>query len=124
MPSTAIISGVFLILIGIAGYAFSDLESTRRLTALIPAAFGLLLVILGFIAKSNENLRRHLMHAAVIVGLLGFLIPTARLLSNVSELRMSLGVLSQAAMALVCLFFVILSIQSFVNARRNRTTDI
>ena len=124
MPSTAIISGVFLILIGIAGYAFSDLESTRRLTALIPAAFGLLLVILGFIAKSNENLRKHLMHAAVIVGLLGFLIPTARLLSNVSELRMSLGVLSQAAMALVCLFFVILSIQSFVNARRNRTTDI
>jgi len=124
MPSTAIISGVFLILIGIAGYAFSDLESTRRLTALIPAAFGLLLVILGFIAKSNESLRRHLMHAAVIVGLLGFLIPTARLLSNVSELRMSLGVLSQAAMALVCLFFVILSIQSFVNARRNRTTDI
>jgi len=124
MPSTAIVSGVFLILIGIVGYAFSDLESTRRLTALIPAAFGLLLVILGFIAKSNENLRKHLMHAAVIVGLLGFMIPTARLLSNVSDLKVSLAVLSQAAMALVCLFFVILSVQSFVNARRNRTTDI
>ena len=124
MPSTAIASGVFLILIGIVGYAFSDLESTRRLTALIPAAFGMLLVILGFIAKSNENLRKHLMHAAVIVGLLGFMIPTARLLSNFSDLKVSLAVLSQAAMALVCLFFVILSIQSFVNARRNRTNDI
>ncbi len=124
MPSTAIISGVFLILIGIVGYVFSDLESTKRLTALIPAAFGLLLVVLGFIAKSNENLRKHLMHAAVIVGLLGFFIPTARLLMNASDIRMSLGVLSQAAMALVCLFFVILSVQSFANAQRNRTTDV
>lgn len=124
MPSTAIISGVFLILIGIVGYVFSDLESTKRLTALIPAAFGLLLVVLGFIAKSNENLRKHLMHAAVIVGLLGFFIPTARLLMNANDIKMSLSVLSQAAMAIVCLFFVILSIQSFVNARRNRTMDV
>ncbi len=123
MPSTAIVSGVFLILIGIVGYVFSDLESGKRLTALIPAAFGLLLVVLGFVAKSSENLRKHLMHAAVIVGLMGFFIPAARLLMNVSNLKVSLGVLSQAAMALVCLFFVILSIQSFINARRNRTAD-
>jgi len=123
MPSTAIASGVFLILIGIVGYIFSDLESTKRLTALIPAAFGLLLVILGVVAQSKENLRKHLMHAAVIVGLLGFLIPTARLLMNVSNLKVSLGVLTQAAMALVCLFFVILCVQSFINARRNRTAD-
>jgi len=87
---------------------------------LIPAAFGLLLLIFGLIAKSKENLRKHLMHAAVLVGILGFLIPTARLVSQMSNIRISLAVLSQAAMALVCLFFVILSVQSFVNARRNR----
>ncbi len=118
MPSTSIISGVLLILIGIMGYAFSVFDGNTSLTALIPAAFGLLLVIFGFIAKSNENLRRHLMHAAVLVGLLGFLIPTVRLVSQANNLKVSLAVLSQAAMALVCLFFVILSIQSFVNARR------
>ena len=124
MPSTAIISGVLLIVIGILGYVFSIIDGNTSLTALIPAAFGLLLAILGFIAKSNENLRKHLMHVAVIVGLLGFLIPTVRLLSRISDIKVSLAVLSQAAMAIVCLFFVILCVQSFINARRNRTTEI
>lgn len=120
MPSTSIISGVLLILIGIAGYIFSLLDGNTSLTALIPAAFGILLVIFGFLAKSNENLRKHLMHAAVLVGLLGFLIPAYRLVSQMSNIKVSLAVLSQAAMALVCLFFVILSVQSFINARRQR----
>ncbi len=120
MPTTSIISGVFLILIGIFGYVFSLIDGNTSVTALIPAVFGLLLTIFGFIAKSNEGLRKHLMHAAVLVGLLGFLIPTVRFVSQANNLKVSLAVLSQAAMAIVCLFFVILSIQSFVNARRNR----
>lgn len=124
MPSTSIVSGVLLILIGIAGYVFSIADGNTSLTALIPAAFGLLLVVFGVIAKSNEGLRKHLMHAAVLVGLLGFIIPAWRLVSQASNLKVSLAVLSQAAMALICLFFVILSVQSFVNARRNRTGDI
>jgi len=123
MPSTSIVSGVLLIFIGIAGYVFSIVDGNTSLTALIPAAFGLLLVIFGALAKSNERLRKHLMHAAVLVGLLGFIIPAWRLVSQASNLTVSLAVLSQAAMALICLFFVILSVQSFVNARRERTTD-
>lgn len=124
MPSTAIVSGILLILVGIAGYAIGVVNDNASLTAMIPAAFGLLLLILGFVAKSKENLRKHLMHAAVLVGLLGFIIPTARLVSGWSKLSVSPAVLSQALMGLICLFFVILSIQSFVNARRNRTTEI
>ena len=124
MPSTAIVSGILLILVGIAGYAIGVVNDNASLTAMIPAAFGLLLLILGFVAKSRENLRKHLMHAAVLVGLLGFIIPTARLVSGWSKLSVSPAVLSQALMGLICLFFVILSIQSFVNARRNRTTEI
>jgi preprotein translocase subunit Sss1 len=124
MPSTSIISGILLILIGIAGYVFSIFDGNKSVTALIPAAFGLLLLIFGLIAQSKENLRKHLMHAAVLVGLIGFLIPTFRLISQASNIKVSLAVLSQAAMAIVCLFFVILSIQSFVNARRSRTIDV
>jgi len=120
MPSTSIISGVLLILIGILGYVFSLIDGNTSVTALIPAAFGLLLVIFGLLAKSKENLRKHLMHAAVLVGLLGFLIPTIRLVSQANNIKVSLAVLSQATMALICLFFVILSVQSFVNARRDR----
>ncbi len=124
MPSTAIISGILLILIGIFGYAFSIIDGNTSLTALIPAAFGLLLAILGFAAKSKENLRKHLMHAAVVVGLLGFLIPMWRILSQISNIKISLAVLSQAAMALICLVFVILSVKSFIDARKNKTAEV
>jgi preprotein translocase subunit Sss1 len=120
MPSTSIVSGVLLILIGIIGYVFSLIDGHTSLTALIPAAFGLLLVIFGFAAKSKENLRKHLMHAAVLVGLLGFLIPAWRLISRMNDLTVSLAVLSQAAMALICLVFVILCVNSFIAVRQNR----
>lgn len=119
MPSTAIVSGILLILIGVIGYIFGLVDGNASLTALIPAAFGLLLAVFGFLAKSNENLRKHLMHAAVVVGLLGFIIPTARLVSQASKITVSLAVLSQAAMALICLVFVILCIKSFIDARRS-----
>lgn len=120
MPSTAIISGVLLILVGIAGFGFSILDGANAPTALIPAAFGLLLVILGLIAKSKENLRMHLMHAAILVGLAGFIIPLTRLIPQLSQIRVSLAVLSQVAMSLICLVFVILCVKSFIDARRNR----
>ena len=120
MPSTSIFSGVLLILIGIIGYVFSIVDGNTSLTALIPAAFGLLLVLLGFVAKAKESLRMHLMHAAVLIGLIGFIIPTARLVSQIRNIQVSLAVLSQAAMAVICLVFVILGIKSFINARKNR----
>ncbi|MGI9035635.1 MAG: hypothetical protein ACR2GD_06310 [Pyrinomonadaceae bacterium] len=144
MPSASIVSGVLLILLGIFGYVFSLIDNHASLTALIPAAFGLLLVIFGWLAKSKENLRKHLMHAAVLVALVGFVIPAARVLSNlISVLSMtspaltssesagigatggkiiSLAILSQIIMALICLVFVILSVKSFVDARRNRVS--
>ena len=121
MPSTAIVSGVLLILIGIAGYLFSIVDGNTSLTALIPAAFGILLAVLGFAAKSKENLRKHLMHAAVLVGLLGFIVPAARIVSKLSDFKVSLAVLSQISMAVVCLVFVLLCIKSFIDARKNPT---
>ena len=120
MPSTTIVSGILLILIGIAGYAFSLIDGNTSLTALIPSAFGVVLVILGIAATYSEGMRKHLMHAAMVIGLLGFLIPTFRLISQINDIKISLAVLSQALMAIVCLFYVILGVQSFVNARRNR----
>ena len=119
MPSTAIGCGLSLILIGIAGYVWGMMDGKASITALIPAFFGLVIALLGAFAKSNENLRKHLMHVAVLVGLIGFIIPAFRLLSKLGDLTLSAAVVSQAAMALICLIFVILCIQSFVNARRS-----
>jgi hypothetical protein len=87
-------------------------------TALIPAAVGVILILLGVFARMNEGLRKHLMHVAVIIALLGFIASAGRLLSKVSELTYNAAVVSQVSMALVCLLFVILAIKSFVDARR------
>lgn len=124
MPSTSIISGILLILIGMVGYLLGMRDGQASPTALIPAAFGLLLVIFGFLAKSKENLRKHLMHAAVVVGLFGFLATASSvlkipaLLSGTAE--RPLAVVSQFAMAVICFVFVLICINSFVAARRNR----
>lgn len=119
MPSTAIGCGLALILVGIAGYVWGMLGGSASVTALIPAFFGLVIALLGAFAKSNESMRKHLMHAALLVALIGFIVPAYRLLSMGSGLSLSPAVVSQAAMALLCLIFVVLGIQSFVNARRS-----
>ena len=121
MPKTAIGIGVLLMIIGIAGYVVGMMGDRASVTALIPAFIGIVLVLLGAIANASEGLRKHLMHAAILVALLGFIATAGRLVSRLSELTMSPAVLSQAATAVLCLVFVILAIRSFAAARRDRT---
>jgi uncharacterized membrane protein len=120
MPSTSIICGVLLILIGIAGYINGVVNDKASVTALIPAFIGVVIGLLGVLAGMKEGLRKHLMHAAVVVALLGFIATAGRLVSKISELSASPAVLSQALTAIVCLAFIILAIRSFASARRER----
>ena len=120
MPLTAIICGILLLLIGIVGYINGQAAGRGSITALIPAFFGIVLAALGLASQAKESLRKHLMHAAVVVALLGFIATAGRLLSRMSELTASPAVISQASMAIICLAFVVLGIRSFAAARRNR----
>lgn len=108
-----------MILVGIVGYAYGLYAGAASLTALIPAAFGIVLMLLGHAAQMAEGARKHLMHVAVLIGLAGFIIPAVRLIGKMSELTMSAAVLSQLAMAILSLLFVILCVRSFINARRD-----
>jgi len=60
MAFTTIVFGLTLTLTGFLGYFMTG---TSSFTALIPAAFGLLLMVLGFLARSEAS-RRNVMHAA------------------------------------------------------------
>ena len=120
MPLTAIICGILLVLIGIVGYVNGQAAGRASVTALIPAFFGIVLAALGLASQAKESLRKHLMHAAVVLALLGFIATAGRLLSRMSELTASPAVISQASMAIICLAFVVLGIRSFAAARRNR----
>lgn len=122
MPTISIICGILLIAIGAAGYIHGVSVEKASITALIPAFIGLAIGLLGILAGMKEGLRKHLMHAAVIIALLGFIATAGRLVSKMSELSASAAVLSQASTAIVCLAFVILAIRSFAAARRNRNS--
>lgn len=115
MPSTTIVFGLLLTLLGLGGYV---LTGSSSLTALIPAAFGLLLLVLGFLARSDP-LRKHAMHAAAAVALVGcagalFSLPTS------VGVRPAMAVYSQVAMVLLTGIFVALCVRSFIDARRAR----
>ena len=120
MTRTALIFGILLIILGIVGYATTGRTSV---TALIPSAFGLLLLICGIVGRS-ERLRHHAMHAAALLALIG-LAGTARapfqLFSSAeTDEPGSAATPYKAAMALLCLAYVALSVRSFIEARRSR----
>ncbi len=119
MPSMAINFGRILILIGLAGYVYGMTTAYASMTALIPAAFGLILLVLGHIARAKEGLRKHLIHAAVLVALLGFLASVGGLVARYDKSALP-AILSQIAMALTCLAFVVLSVRSFIAARKDQ----
>jgi len=120
MPLFSIIAGVILISIGVAGYFVGMSNDKASVTALIPAFIGLLLVVFGLVGQSKESLRKHMMHAAVLVALIGFVATASRLLPRLGEFTGSAAQLSQLSTALVCLAFVVFAIRSFIAARAAR----
>ena len=121
MATTTIGFGVVLILLGIGGWAGSGMEHP---TALIPAAFGLLLAVFGAMAR-DEKKRKMAMHIAVVVGLLGFLGTVSGLASLPAVLsggavERPMAVVSKSIMAVLMLIYVALCVRSFISARRTR----
>jgi hypothetical protein len=116
--------GAALVLLGIGGYLLTGMESP---TALIPAAFGIVLIVCGLWARDPTK-RKLMMHIAAAVGVLGFLgsarglVAFARMLGGETVLRPGAAV-AQAIMAILTLLFTILCVRSFINARRNRTLE-
>jgi len=119
MTTTAKWFGRLLILVGLAGYVYGTYNGNASWTALIPAIFGLILMVLGYAAAASEGMRKHLMHVAVVVALVGFIASAGRLISRLSEFTISAASLSQIAMAVICLLFVVLAVRSFIDARKS-----
>ncbi len=122
MPLLVIVIGTALLILGGAGYVATGMVSW---TALIPAFFGLPLVVLGWVAQ-KPAWRKHGMHAAAGVALLGLLgslrgVPDAFTLMVGGEVDRPGAALSQALMAALCLVLVIVAIKSFIDARRRPT---
>jgi hypothetical protein len=121
MANTTIAFGGVLLALGIVGYAVTGAQSP---TALIPSAFGLLLVLLGWLAR-RPRMRMHAMHAAALVGVIGFagsfrgIGQVVRMLAGETVKRPPAAI-AQSIMAVVCLAFIGLTVRSFVAARLAR----
>lgn len=140
MPKWALIFGALLVAVGLVGYfgaassagaaagavatssADSSASSASAKTALIPALVGMALVLCGTIGLMPDA-RKHAMHVAAGVALLGFLAAAGRIGMTLGKLMQ--GDISRAsyfliAMALLCGAYVFLSVQSFRTARKER----
>jgi len=101
-------------------------SGTKKVTALIPALFGIPLLICGTLALKPEWLK-HAMHGAAMIGLLGGILGGGRFLMKLGpwmagELSPSQARATQFVflMTIVCLIFVGFCINSFIAARRAR----
>jgi hypothetical protein len=121
MAPLAIGFGVLLTLLGggFCGYVYSTTDKFQ-VTALIPAFFGIALIILGIIAL-NEKARMHAMHGAALLGLIGFGMPAYMVIKGLLDGgSFGPGPQEQTVMSLLCLIFVGLCVKSFIDARKAR----
>ena len=121
MPGIAVGFGISLLALGVGVYLASGRSS---LTALIPAAFGLALVALGFIAK-RPSATKHAMHAAAVISVLGFLgsvdglVGLAQMIAG-AAIERPLAVAAKGVMAVDLAVFLWLCVRSFRLARLAR----
>lgn len=129
MSKLAVVFGILIALVGVAGYV-----ATHFWHAFIPVVLGALLIVFGVVANT-ENVKRRMvaMHIAATLGVLGFLGTIPGLVALAGYLagnqpasvggiavghRMAAEV--QSATSILCLIFVVLCVRSFITARRAR----
>ena len=121
-----IVFGVLLIVLGVIAFVATGAEHK---TALIPSGFGAVLAALGALATAKPNLRMHVMHGAVLVGILGFagsVGGAVKLLkwAGGTEPERRPAVIAQTIMAVLMVAFVALCVKSFIAARKARRADL
>ena len=107
-----------------------EISFSKSWTAFIPGIIGLILVILARLADVFSNGRKHIMHLAVLFGLLGFFVSAGKIGSAVAEMNWLKGepygiihasMLKPLSMLLtsgLLFIFIILCVVSFISARK------
>jgi len=117
MAGTTRTFGLLLIALGVISYLGTGRTS---MTALIPAFFGAAFLICAIFAR-KESSRKHAMHAAVAIGLIGAIASLARAIpAALNGQGGRPAVLAQFAMGALLIVYVAMGVQSFIAARRTR----
>lgn len=117
MPRITVAVGVVLILQGVGFYVG---VSSKSVTALIPAFVGAPILILGILAF-KDALRQRAMLAAGLLAVLGFLAAIGRMVSAGLNVATAAGI-SVLILAVLTGSFLCLSVKSFIDERRRKTS--
>jgi len=113
--------GGILTVLGVVAYVATAYVSP---TALIPSVVGILLLVCGVIASRSEGARKHAIHAALVVALLGALgslmqvVKIGEVFAGTAE--RPAAVLVSTVMFLLLVLYIVLGVRSFVAARKAR----
>jgi uncharacterized membrane protein len=126
MAKLTMVFGFILVALGVLVWLATGHDHT---TALIPAWFGIVLMLAGALARTEDTKKRMMfMHFAAAIGLFGVLFPGIRASMSLRQSYMTHipvahpdAVHEELVMALVCLIYVVMCVRSFVAARRKPT---
>jgi hypothetical protein len=125
MAVPTLITAVLLIVVGVVGYVNGTPGDDGKVspTALIPAFIGGVLAICGLLAF-NDKFRKHAMHLAAVVGLVGAIggfMPLIRQYNKTGSFDpLKPSAVAGELMILICVVFVGLCVNSFIQARKAR----
>ncbi len=111
-----ILFGLLLVAVGVGGYYVTGAQQP---TALIPAVLGVAMFVCGVVAAQGA-MRMLAMHVAALIGLIGFVGPVVTIVKDISSAANTAAVLSKGFTSALCLMFVMMCINSFLEARRAR----
>ncbi len=116
----------FGVLIAAVSVGFWLAMGRAESAALHPAGIGVLLIVCGLLADTENVKKRMLwMHIAVTLGLISFLTTGVRatisLAKGTAMTVNPMGFEERVAIALVSLIYVVLCVRSFIAARKART---
>ena len=123
------IIGALLIAITVYAYLNPTPNESGKvpMTSLIPAFFGTILFVCGALSH-NPKLRKHVMHVAAMVGVLGAIggfMPLIRQASKGVDIDPTkLAAASGLLMSALCALFVFLCVRSFIAAKKARLAAI
>lgn len=117
MAQTSVMFGSLLVMIGAVGYVVTDMVSV---TALIPAFFGLVIIILGVMAyaPARRKLAMHLAMGVALLGVLGSAGGIVGVLRGLGGGVVGAADIARALMALSLVAYLVIGIRSFIAARR------
>jgi len=127
VAKNTVLLGVLLTILGLGTFALLRLDPGKW-TALLPAFFGILFLLLGAIAHKPVVPFRLPVYAALVLALIavlgtaGGLIKMASLLAG-SEIKRPVAAAEQAVTALLCGGFLTMALKSLLNTRRTKVRE-